>query len=452
MANETGYGDFAGPYGSNNTFPGQRSPIIAPFRAWDGKIYTRLTDVPPQPSNAGMIREPSLEDYAGYANPQGQLDIALARRKRFSDTARLASAGDKESIYTFWYTWYMQRGRSEADARDLAQQQADIAINQAAKAGQNPTQQTPAPRVGLMASGGTANNRFNMSREQWAEHQRLGGTGDFDTWNPSGTVLPKPEQNAGGLTVDALREEIRKLLAVGNRDGAIKTAQSWFRLYSTTGEDPMAQAMAFVNSVGQTASTRAAISSGGQADTYRPLGQRTAEEARRQEFEGSEEGRHGLFQDVLRKMVGNYDYDSPALRRGYESRIPGLQATYELDPALRGEAGEGEAPSWQDFLRSGRSAMSPNEIQAGISRIGGLGGPLEQQSLHDRALVNQFRSGGKSDEAAFSAMVAPYLQNVSPMMREAYGRALSQQFQRMRLEQPDKSFAQQLKEMGGRLF
>ena len=264
--------------------------------------------------------------------------------------------------------------------------------------------------------------------------------------------------NAGGATLAALKEEIRKLLAAGNRDGAIKTAQNWFRLNSTTGTDPMAEALAFVNSMGPTSVTRAATSSAGQADIYRtdaegnPLGQRTAEEARREEFGGSEEGRRGLFQDVLRKMVGNYDYDSPALRRGYESRIPGLEATYALDPALRGEAGAGKAPSWQDFLRSGRSAMTPNAIQAAISRIGGLGGPIGQQSLHDQALVNQFRSGGKSDEAAFSTMVDPYLGNVDPMMRDAYARALSQQFQRMRLEQPDKSFAQQLKEMGGRLF
>ena len=329
-----------------------------------------------------------------------------------------------------------------------AARQADLAA-QRPPSTQPTTGQTPAPRVGLTPPGAPA------------------------PAPPAPPAAPPTDRQpkVGGQTVDALKEQMRKLMAAGNQAGALTLATEWFRLNGAAGADAGTQAQALMGAVGLAGPQVGAVGIGGQPAV--PIGgpgapaggmaggmaggvggpPPTSEEARREQFGGTAGGRRALFQDVMRGMRPGYDYQSAGLRSGYESRLPGLEATYYLDPAMQNQAGSRQDMSFQDFLRSGRAAMTPDEIQAQISRLGGFGRGGSEPSNYDKELIDRYAAGGgASDQEAFDAMMDPYLQNRDPAMRQHAENAARLRFQKMRLGQPNVSFAQQLNEMGGRFF
>ena len=253
----------------------------------------------------------------------------------------------------------------------------------------------------------------------------------------SGTGSGGQDQKTPQLSeLDKLKAAIRGYLDRGDDQGAYNFALDWYKKAGSaeTAADEAANAILSV--------VRA-------AGNYPAP---TAEQLRREQFEGTSAGRGLLFRDVLRGQTPNYDYAPEAVRETYESGLSGLESTFFLDPAFHQGRTETESPSFQDFLRSGRGAYTPGQIQAQLSRLGGLEDKNVPGGSYDETLLEKYRSGPGADVESFQAILKPYLRNTSPAMRAAAERAARRRFERQRLETPGTSFVNQLNQMGGRFF
>ena len=165
---------------------------------------------------------------------------------------------------------------------------------------------------------------------------------------PPPTATPGPVAPPGmGGTQDELKKQVQIALANKDPDLARKLAEAWF-LANKFG-DPKKAAADFLSKISPVSD----------------------EAARAERFGGTAGGRAGIFGEFLRQQNPNYDLFTPGVQATMERDLPALEESFMLEPANFGGAGEGKGPStsFEQMLKSGRPAMSPNEIQSRLVNV-----------------------------------------------------------------------------------
>ena len=251
---------------------------------------------------------------------------------------------------------------------------------------------------------------------------------------PSGggvpTVTPGPVPGSKSTTSqDELKKQVQIALANKDPDLARKLAEAWF-LANKFG-DPKKSAADFLSKISPVSD----------------------EAARAERFGGTAGGRAGIFGEFLRQQNPNYDLFTPGVQATMERDLPALEESFMLEPANFGGAGEGKGPStsFEQMLKSGRSAMSPDEIQKRLVDLSNFNPANSGPESFEGGLLSRYGTDEGGDQAAFTAAVMPFLQNIDPAMRQNLLQSARRRFGRMQM-QPTTRFIDKLREMGGKFF
>ena len=271
----------------------------------------------------------------------------------------------------------------------------------------------PYPGYFVMVTDAQGNQHW-VSPET-AASMAWGGGNEQDT--------PTPE-----VSTDALARVIRNLLANRLGEQALTQARRWFAANRKGDTDKMARD--FLEQI-----RRAPESD---------------EDLRRTAFAASPEGRAMMFKDVLRQQTEGFNALPDVVQATQFSRFPGLESSYLLDPTLPSRLipeGKGESGfSFEDYLKSGRVPLTPDEIQDRLGQLAMVN--VDDVDPENQEQVIAARLGSNPEEAYTMAM-NPYLQQVDPSFRDIINRMGRTRFEKERVRNPGKRFLDLYREGSG---
>lgn len=230
------------------------------------------------------------------------------------------------------------------------------------------------------------------------------------------------QQQGGGNTggdLDALSRQVRNLLANKLKNEAVLVARRWFAANRTGDTDK--QASDFLERIRKAPETDEAL--------------------RRTAFADSPEGRRLMFRDVLRQGEPGFNAFPDVVQETAFSRFPGLESSYLLDPNLpsrlipkeKGKSGF----SFEDYLKSGRVPLTPDEIQDRLGQLSLVN--VDEVDPENQEQVIAARLGSDPSET-YDVAMNPYLEQVDPSFRSIISKMGRTRYEKERVRNPGKRF------------